>query len=373
MTTRLYQMCNRCVMDTSASNIVFDQQGVCNYCTDFLVRMAHVLHEAPAAKQARLERFVARMKVHGRGKPYDCVVGVSGGVDSSWVLVKTVKLGLRPLAVHMDNGWNSELSQNNIANLIHCLGVDLYTHVIDWEEYRGLMQAFFDADVIDIEILYDNAMLGINYNTAATHNIHYILFGSNIATEGMTLPKNWIWLKNDARNIRAIGKRNGVKLKTFPAFSTFNLVWRKIVNGINAVPILDMLEYNKEAALLTLESEYGYKRYPYKHYESIFTRFYQGYILPKKFKVDKRRVHLSVMVLTGQLSRDEVLRNLERIPYPSEQALKDDKDYFLKKMGWLVGDLETYLARPEIPHSQYPSEKAFFDRVFALKRYIKSG
>jgi N-acetyl sugar amidotransferase len=373
MTTRPYQMCTRCVMDTSASDISFNQQGICNYCTDFLLRSDCILHENPVAKQTRLEAFVAKVKERGRGKPYDCVVGVSGGVDSSWVLVKAVEMGLRPLAVHMDNGWNSELSQNNIANLVHGLDVDLYTHVIDWEEYRGLMQAFFDADVIDIEILYDNAMLGVNYNTAAAHNIHYILFGSNIATEGITLPKNWIWLKNDARNIRAIGKRNGTKLKTFPAFSTFNLVWRKIVNGINAVSILDMLEYNKEAALLTLESEYGYKRYPYKHYESIFTRFYQGYILPEKFNVDKRRIHLSTLILTRQLPRDEALKHFESIPYPSEQALKEDKDYFLKKMGWSLSTLETYLARPEIPHSQYSSEKVFFDMAFALKPYIKNG
>ncbi|OXR47860.1 ExsB family protein, partial [Pusillimonas sp. T2] len=172
-------------MDTSASDIRFDANGVCNYCTDFLARSSHIIHAESGTKQRQLEAFVERIKREGHGKRYDCIVGVSGGVDSSWVLVQVVELGLRPLAVHMDNGWNSELAQNNIANLVQGLGVDLYTHVIDWPEYRALMQAFFDADVIDVELLYDNAMLAVNYQQAEAHGVKWILSGSNQATEGM--------------------------------------------------------------------------------------------------------------------------------------------------------------------------------------------
>ena len=156
-----YRRCSRCIMDTTVEEITFDDNGICNFCTEFLERCSHIIHEDEGLKKQRLERFLETVRNAGRGKAYDCVVGVSGGVDSSWTLAEVQRLGLRPLAVHMDNGWNSELAQNNIANLVQGLGLDLYTHVIDWEEYRALMQAFFDADVIDVELLYDNAMLAV--------------------------------------------------------------------------------------------------------------------------------------------------------------------------------------------------------------------
>ncbi len=348
-------------MDTSAPDIIFDKYGVCNYCSDFLSQSAHILQQDAETKAGRLSEFVDVVKAHGKGKSYDCVVGVSGGVDSSWVLVKAVEMGLRPLAVHMDNGWNSELAQNNIANLVNGLGVDLYTHVIDWEEYRALMQAFFDADVIDVEILYDNAMLGVNYQLAARHGIRHILFGTNLATEGIKIPPAWVWLKNDARNIRAIARRNGVKLKTFPLFSTLDLIWKKTFNRIRNDSILNLIEYRKSAVLEVLERGHGYKRYPYKHYESIFTRFYQGYILPKKFGVDKRRVHLSTLVVTEQMTRDEALGDLEGIPYASQESMDCDIDYFLKKMGWSKQELQAYIERPEVAHNVYSTENRLFE------------
>lgn len=364
---RVYKVCNRCVMDTAALDIMFDAAGVCNYCTDFLDRSQHILQENSIEKGSRLHSFIAAVKADGKKKPYDCVVGVSGGVDSSWVLVKAVELGLRPLAVHMDNGWNSELAQNNIANLVNALGVDLYTHVVDWGEYRELMQAFFDADVIDIELLYDNAMLGVNYRMAAKHDIRHILFGSNISTEGITIPADWVWLKNDARNIRAIGKSRGVKLNTFPAFGVIDLMWHKTLKRIQNKSILDMLDYNKENVIAELEKRFGYKRYPYKHYESIFTRFYQGFILPKKFKIDKRRVHLSTLVVTNQMEREEAMSILEVEPYLSREDMESDVSYFLKKMGWSMKQLEDYIQRPQVSHSEYASEKLIFDIVFELR------
>jgi N-acetyl sugar amidotransferase len=364
------QVCTRCVMDTSAADITFDANGVCNYCTEFLERSGHILHKEPAQRAAERDAFIAKVKAAGRGKRYDCVIGVSGGVDSSLGLVLAVQHGLRPLAVHMDNGWNSELAQNNIANLVRTLGVDLETHVIDWVEYRQLMQAFFDADVLDVELLYDNAMVAVNYRQAAKHGVKYVLTGANNATEGMRIPERWNWFKYDARNIRGIGKRfGGVKLKTFPAIGTLGLLWLGVIRRIHWVAFLDYFEYNKFEALDTLEREYGYKRYPYKHYESVFTRFYQGYILPEKFGVDKRRVHLSTLVVSGQLTRDDALKGLEGIPYPGADALQDDIDYFLKKMRWTREQLAAYLARPEIPHSAYPSEKPLWDSL--IKPYRK--
>ena len=356
-----YQQCTRCVMDTTASGIIFDEQGFCKYCTDFLSYYSHIIYEKSTEKEDRLNALVARIKKDGEGKPYDCIIGVSGGVDSSWTLVEAKRVGLRPLAVHMDNGWNSELAQNNIANLVRALGVDLYTHVIDWEEYRALMQAFFDADVIDIELLYDNAMMAVNYQQASQYGLKYILAGSNKVTEGMKIPENWNWFKYDKKNIESLAKRSGVKrLDTFPAIGTIGLIWYQFIKGIRWVSFLDFLPYNKFSAIDELERFYGYKRYPFKHYESIFTRFYQGYILPKKFGIDKRKIHLSTLVISGQISREKAIQGLQGIPYPSEEEQEQDIQYFLKKMNWSHEDLENYLLRPEIKHSIYPTEKPLF-------------
>ena len=368
---RPYQQCMRCLMDTTAAEITFDDDGICNFCSEFLERSSHIIHEDEQAKEKRLERFVQTVKKAGEGKTYDCVVGVSGGVDSSWTLAEAKRLGLRPLAVHMDNGWNSELAQNNIANLVKCLGLDLYTHVIDWEEYRALMQAFFDADVIDVELLYDNAMLAVCYQQARKYGIKHILSGSNQATEGMQMPKAWNWYKRDVRNIKALAKRFGsVRIKTFPTHSTLDYILDEFIRGIYWVSFLDYLPFNKFEALDVLERDYGYKRYPFKHYESIFTRFYQGYILPRKFGVDKRLLHLATLVASGQIEREEALVGLAGIPYPSQQDLEGDIDYFLKKIGWSREELELYMMRQEVPHSRYSSEKAFWELIVRTGRWL---
>jgi len=364
-----FQVCTYCVMDTTVNDIVFDDKGICNYCTEFIERSNHIIFESSERKQKQLINLVERVKKQGRGKQYDCVVGVSGGVDSSWTLVQVKNLGLRPLAVHMDNGWNSELAQNNIANLVQVLGVDLYTHVIDWEEYRGLMQAFFNADVLDVELLYDNAMLAVNFRQANKYDLKHILSGSNQATEGMFFPEGWNWLKLDKRNIKAIAKSGGInRLNTYPAIGLFEFIWYAAVKKIRWVSFLDFIDYNKESALMELEKSYGYKRYPYKHYESIFTRFYQGYLLPMKFGVDKRKLHLSNLIASGQLSREDALKSLVGLPYPSQDDLKQDISYFLKKMNWRQEDLDIYLKRPQRSHLEFPSDKPLWQR---LKPYYR--
>ena len=361
MNNRTYQICKRCVMDTTVSDITFDAKGNCNYCSDFLENSGSLLEIDPIEQSQKLEALVAAVKKSGKGKKYDCIVGVSGGVDSSWALVQAVKHGLRPLAVHMDNGWNSELAQNNIANLVRTLGVDLYTHVIDWEEYKNLMLSFFDADVIDVELLYDNAMFGLNYFQANKYGIKYILSGMNTTSEGMVIPRSWNWHKLDKKNIVEIGKRfRNVRIETFPAIGTFYFIYSKYVKGIQWVPFPDYFKFNKVDVMKILEFEYGYKPYPYKHYESIFTRYYQGHLLPVKFNVDKRRVHLGTLIAAGQLSREEAIKDLEGIAYVSQAALEQDEQYFLKKMGWTKRDLDDYLSRPGKPHSAYPSERPLF-------------
>lgn len=368
-TSRIYQQCTRCVMDTTAPDIVFDPHGVCNYCIEFLERSSHIIFEDPVDKKARLKKFVEVVKASGKGKPYDCIVGVSGGVDSSWTLVEVKRLGLRPLAVHMDNGWNSELAQNNIANLVNKLGVDLYTHVIDWNEYRELMQAFFDADVIDVELLYDNAMHAVNYGQAAKYGLKYILAGTNQATEGMRMPPEWNWFKFDKRNIKAIARRHGIdQLYTFPGFGIADFIRFKFLKKIQWISFLDYFDFNKAFALDNLEMYYNYKRYPYKHYESVFTRFYQGYILPRKFGVDKRKLHFATLVASGQMNRNEALKGLQGIPYSSEAEMHADLAYFLKKMKWTSQQLENYILRPAVPHDCYPSERSLMTFLLKLRR-----
>jgi N-acetyl sugar amidotransferase len=344
-------------MDESVLGIRFDRVGQCNFCTDFVVDWNERLSSTEVNRSEALVAFIDRVKESGRGRAYDCVVGVSGGVDSSWVLVNVVRLGLRPLAVHMDNGWNSELAQNNIANLVRGLGVDLYTHVIDWDEYRRLMQAFFDADVIDIELLYDNAMLAVNYEQAARHGLRWILAGTNTSTEGMRMPAGWNWNKFDATNIRSISRSfGGPKLQTFPVVSTFRRLWYRSARGITWASFLDLLDYRKDAAVDELRASFGFRPYPYKHYESVFTRFYQGHILPQKFGVDKRRLHLSTLIVTGQLSRQAALDDLARMPYPSQSELDSDRSYFLKKMLWTASQFDDYIKRPPRPHTDYRTE-----------------
>jgi N-acetyl sugar amidotransferase len=355
-------ICTRCIMDSSVPNISFDDQGVCNYCREYLEQCSHVLDDSNGQKKAKLRSLVTRVKKAGEGKPYDCIVGVSGGVDSSWVLVRVVELGLRPLAVHMDNGWNSELAQHNIASLVQKLGVDLHTHVIDWHEYRKLMQSFFDADVLDVELLYDNAALAVNYREAAKYGVQFILAGTNSATEGMRMPDGWNWLKFDKKNIKTIASKFGnMRLSTFPAIGTLDFFRFRFMNRIRWTSILDLMPYNKAAVLRELQEKYEYKPYPYKHYESIFTRFYQGYILPTKFGVDKRKLHLGTLVASGQMDRAQALADLERIPYSSQAQLNEDRQYFLKKMSWTEADLRAYLARPAVAHDAYGSERAFWD------------
>ncbi len=311
-----YQVCTRCVMDTTAKDIVFDENGVCNYCTTFLKRRKDA-QEKITDFQLHRDELISAIKADGKGKKYDCIVGVSGGIDSSYALYLAVKHDLRPLAVHLDNGWDSEFASQNITSMVNTLGVDLCTHVIDWEENRDLQLSFFKANVVDIELLMDNAMLALNYQQAVKYGLHYILLGFNIATEGMNIPPGWNHYKYDVYNIRQIHKRFGNNpINTHPLFSTMDSLWYRYIRKIKGISFLDYFPYNKLDALDALKKEFGYKPYPYKHYESVFTRFYQGYILPHKFGYDKRRVHLSTLVISGQMKREDAMRLLEDSLYP---------------------------------------------------------
>jgi len=357
-------------MDTSAKNIVFDENGVCNYCSDFTV----VLDKARlsvADSIAAKDQFIAKVKESGRGKQYDCIVGVSGGVDSSYALYLAVKHGLRPLAVHLDNGWNSELATHNIANLVKSLGVDLHTHVIDWDENRDLQRSFFAAHVVDIELLMDNAMQALNYQLAAKYGLTYILAGTNMSTEGMSMPPGWNHFKRDAKNIRAIHRRFGtVPIKTHRLLSVLGYLWFERARKIKWISFLDYFPYVKSDAVEILKAECAYKPYPYKHYESVFTRFYQAYILPRKFGYDKRRLHLSTLIVSGQMSRDEAIEMLGSDPYPDPKQMEQDKTFVLKKLGFTEQSFDEYIAAPEIPHAVYGTEETLQNNIAVVYRTL---
>lgn len=360
------RICSRCVMDETAGDIIFNSNGKCDYCTDFLSS-----YPSMTLQKNKINEIIDKIEVDGAGKPYDCIVGVSGGVDSSYVLSLVVEHGLRPLAVHLDNGWNSDLAVSNINNLVTKLNVDLYTHVIDWKENKDLQRAFISADVVDIELLMDNAMLALNYRMAKKYKLKHILSGSNSATEGIKMPKSWNWMKFDARNIKAIHKKYGsAKIKTHRLISLTDFLYFKFIRKIEWVSFLDYFDYQKEDALRHLEKNYGYRRYPYKHYESVFTRFYQGYILPNKFGIDKRKLHLSNLILTNQMSRDEAIFLLSQNPYESDQRLKDDYDFVIKKLGYSDFEFEEYIKRSRVPHSEFSNSVRAWEILKKLHRFI---
>lgn len=353
-----YKVCQRCVMDTSAEDITFDSEGICNYCTEYLESLNHVI------PSLSIVQFFEKIKKDGVNKEYDTIIGVSGGVDSSFVLHLAKEHSLRPLVIHLDNGWNSELAVHNIHSIIEACGFPLYTHVIDWPENKDMQLSFMKADVVDIELLMDNAMRKLNYSLANKYGIKYILSGSNTANEGFRMPPNWNHYKKDKKNIVAIHKKHGsVPIKTHPLLSIYDQFYYEYLKKIQWCKPLDYINYKKNDALEILIREYGYKPYAHKHYESVFTRFYQGYILPRKFGYDKRKLHLSNLILNNEISREKALSTLENDPYPDQELLKSDINFVTKKLGITEEELNEYIKRPPRSHYAYPNHSGLINKI----------
>lgn len=352
MSSTPYRVCTRCVMDTSDPDIVFDADGICNHCKQHEERVALAPFTKPDAEQ-RLAEVVAKMKRRAGGG-YDSIVGLSGGVDSSYVALQATRLGLRPLAVHFDNGWNSERAVENIERMVKRLGLDLITYVIDWEEFRDIQRSFFKADVIDIEMVTDHAIFATMFKIAKQHKIKYILSGTNAATESI-MPASWVHFKFDLLNLKSIHKRYGtIPISHFPTISIWKMGWNHYISGPEAVSLLNYIPYRKDRAMEEMKAELGWQYYGGKHYESVFTKFYQAYILPRKFGVDKRRTHLSDLIMNGEISRDEALDQLSRpILEPREAA--ELQEYVCKKLGFTEEEFEDYMKRPPVSHFAYPS------------------
>lgn len=362
------RICTRCVMDESASDLAF-VDGVCRYCREAEYFRAQK-DQAPDALRLQADTLVTRLKREGRFRRYDCVMGVSGGADSSYALLLARRLGLRPLAVHVDNGWNSELAVMNIERLIRTLDVDLVTIVIDWSQFRELQLAFLRAGVVDLEMPSDHAIIAGVYRTAQRFLLRSILSGDNSATE-VGLPAGWNHRKTDLRNLRAIHDASSREsLSTFPTISTLGLVLRQRLLGQRWTPFLSLFPYVKSEAIEILKREIGWRPYPGKHGESIITRFYQGYILPRKFGFDKRRIHLSRLVAMGQMSRDAALAELEKPPYDPE-VMAIDREFVIKKFGITEAEFERIMASPPVPHLDFPSDEQLLQKLFALNRVVQ--
>ncbi len=362
-----YQVCTTCVMDTTDPAITFDDHGVCNHCRDALPKIEKI-RLSPQESQVRLEALAQQIKADSKGCSYDAVVGMSGGVDSSYVAWLAHKLDLRVLAVHFDNGWNAEIAVANIESVVNTCGFDLETYVIDWPEFRDLQRAFIKAGVVDIEMLSDHAIMAAMFDLAKRHNVKYVLSGTNIATEhGM--PRSWVWNKQDLTNIIDIQKRFGDKrLKSFPTMGLLkSIVKRYLGLGFKFVEILDLVNFRKNDAMAELKQETGWQYYGGKHYESTFTKFYQTYILPQKFNIDKRKVHLSALIRNHEIDREEALSELSEPLYELDE-LRRDKAYVLKKLGFTEDEFDAIMKQSPVRHDFYKSDIKLRDFLKNLSR-----
>ena len=349
-----YQLCTRCVMDSSDPAISFNTQGICNHCREFdeVTSKGWFPNEEGAR---RLAVMVDQMKAAGKGKPYDCILGLSGGVDSSYLALKVYEQGLRPLVVHVDAGWNSELAVANIEKIVKFCNFDLHTHVVDWEEMRDLQLAFLRSGISNQDVPQDHIFFASIYHYATKHGIKYVLSGGNLATEGI-YPKSWTGSAMDAINLHAIHRKFGQRrLKDYKTVSFFDYyLWYPFVKQLRTVRPLNYMPYDKKMAVTELEQKIGWRAYGRKHGESIFTKFFQNYYLPARFGYDKRRPHFSSLIVSGQMSRDEAMEKLSE-PLYSPNELEADISYLCKKLGIGRNDFEELILAPQHSYLEYPN------------------
>jgi len=356
-------------MDTTDPDIHFDENGFCNHCTAALERIDKQLLPGEERERA-LKELVERIKVDGKGKDYDCIIGLSGGVDSSTVALWVSRLGLRALAVHLDNGWNAEKAVGNIKKAVELPNIDLYTHVVNWEEFRDIQLSFLKASVPNCEIPTDHGIFALLWEMARKEKLRYILTGSNVATEAI-MPYAWGHYNQDLKHLRAVHRRYGsIPIKTLPTISLFQYVYDVFVKGIRQVPFLNYIEYDKKQAKKELCREMNWCDYGAKHYESVWTRFFQGYYLPVKYGFDKRKAHLSSMISSGQISRDEALEEMKGPPYDGD-LLRVDMRFVIRKFGLSEQEFAEIMATPHRKHTEFPSHYFLFHKMNKYKNIFR--
>ncbi len=368
-----YQRCTRCVMDSTDPNISFDEHGVCSHCRWY--DQAAPFNWMPNDEgYIRLQQWVQQIRIDGRGKDYDCILGMSGGADSAYLAWQAKELGLRPLVVHVDTGWNSELAVHNIARVMRKLGFDLHTEVIDWEEMRDLQVAYLKSGVLSQDTPQDHAIFSTLYKLALKTGVGYLLSGINWSTECINV-MGWGYDVLDARQIRSIHARHGSRpLATFPLmefdeFCSYRLGYPERA-AFTAVPVLNLLPYNKTEAIAFLAQKFGFRDYQAKHYESVFTKFFQGYYLPKRCGIDKRIIHFSSMILTGQMTRDQALAKLQQPAY-DEDTIGEELDYVRKKLQMTEEEFQAALAAPVASPFDYDNNAQNFARAGEIARRMR--
>lgn len=339
------RQCASCVMDDcNDPDITFDKDGICSYCHKW----------KSLQKPHDLEKTIAQVKELGKGKPYDCISGISGGVDSTYTNYLLKSWGLRPLLVHFDNGWNSELAVQNIENAAKRLGFDLYTHVVDWEEFKDIQLSYFKASVVDIEFPTDHAIVALLYQQALKYGISNIITGGNLATEGI-LPHAWRWSKMDVLNMESIHRAFGTKkIRTLPTLGFWKNIYVQKFCHIQNLQILNMVPFDKEHAKQVIQKELAWKDYGGKHSESVFTRFYQNYLLPKKFGIDKRKAHFSSMICANLMTKSQALVELNK-PLYDHNLFQSDYEFVLKKWGLSPHEFERLMSVSPVSHLMYDS------------------
>jgi len=355
-------------MDTSDSNITFDERGWCDYCINYYANILPNWHTDDVGAAA-LQRDIDRIKREGKGKSHDCVIGISGGIDSSYLTYLAVeKFGLRPLLLHVDAGWNSQQAVHNIERLVDALGLDLHTEVVDWLEMRDLQLAFFKAGVPHLDTPQDHAFFASLYNFAAKYKVTSIVTGANYSTECVREPLEWHYHASDLTQLEDIHRHFGRRpLDRFPRADILKYkIYYRFVKGVRVVKPLNFVPYHKEQAMQELIDRFGWQRYAHKHYESRFTRFYEGYWLPTRFGYDKRRAHFSSLILTEQMTRDEALRLIAQPAY-DPTTIAQDFEYIATKLDISVEELRALMDGPKKSYRDYRNRMSIIEagtRVF---------
>lgn len=364
-----YKICAKTVMDTSDPDIEFDDKGISNHWHNYFERQQRI-HADETYRDSQLSMLIKEISSNGKKKKYDTIVGVSGGVDSTYVCYIAKELGLNPLAVHFDNGWNSEIAVSNIENTLSELDIDLYTYVVDWNEFKDLQLSFLKASTPDGEVPTDHGMIALLYKIANQHGIKHILTGVNFKTESV-LPLKWGYGYFDLKYIKSIHKKFGsLKLKTYPTLSLLKLFYYSKIRGIKFISFLDYVDYDKKVAMKIISDKLNWTDYGGKHYESVYTRFYQSYILPAKHNIDKRRAHLSNLICSSQITRESALKELEKEIYPQEK-IQSEKKFVANKFGLSSDEFNELLARKNKIFKDYSNSYELFEFLKKVKRIMK--